>query len=321
MRSIVFENGKSLSAEGPKPRPGPGEALVRVLLAGVCNTDLELLQGYYGFSGVAGHEFVGLVEECPDAPEWVGRRVSADINCGCGGCPLCLAGDPRHCPTRTVLGIVARPGCFAEYLTVPARNLLAVPEGLPEDCAVFAEPLAAALEPGRQVDLSGRRVLVLGDGKLGILTALGLAPDCPDLTLAGRHEAKLALARGARTALLPAGTPPARAREILGLFDVVIEATGREDGLDTALALVRPEGIVVAKTTSRNPSRLDLAKLVVDEITLMGSRCGDQSLALERLAGGLDPRPLIEARFSFEEHEQALAAASRPGAMKVLLTP
>lgn len=321
MRSIVFENGKSLSAEGPKPRPGAGEALVRVLLAGVCNTDLELLRGYYGFSGVAGHEFVGLVEECPVAPEWVGRRVSADINCGCGECPLCRAGDPRHCPTRTVLGIVARPGCFAEYLTVPARNLLAVPEGLPDECAVFAEPLAAALEPGRQLDLSGRRVLVLGDGKLGILTALGLARECGELTLAGRHEAKLALAGDARTALLPAGTAPARARDILGIFDVVIEATGRKDGLDTALELVRPEGIVVAKTTSRNPSRLDLAKLVVDEITLMGSRCGDQALALERLAGGLDPRPLIEARFSFAEHEQALAAASRRGAMKVLLTP
>ena len=319
MRALIFENGSSRLEERPRPVPAPGEALVRVLLAGICNTDLELLQGYYGFSGVPGHEFVGLVEECPGAPQWVGKRVSADINCGCGTCAQCRGGDPRHCPGRTVLGIVNRPGCFADYLTVPARNLVPVPEGLPLDAAVFCEPLAAALEPGRQLDLHGKSLLVLGDGKLGLLTALGLAQDCPDLVLAGRHAEKLALAGDLRTELLSADEAPARVRERLGRFDVVIEATGNEHGLDLALELVRSEGVVVAKTTSRNPSRLDLARLVVEEITLLGSRCGNQSLAMERLARGLDPRPLITARFPLEEHAQSLARAQRP-ALKVLLT-
>jgi threonine dehydrogenase-like Zn-dependent dehydrogenase len=315
----VFENGRSRLEERPRPAPGPGEALVRVLLAGICNTDLELLRGYYGFSGVAGHEFVGLVEECPAAPQWVGRRVTADICCGCGTCARCRGGDPRHCPDRSVLGIVNRPGCFADHLTVPAVNLVEVPEDLPLETAVFCEPLAAALEPGRQLDLGGKSVLVLGDGKLGLLTALGLAQDCPGLVLAGRHAEKLALARGARTELLPAGTSPPQARERLGRFDVVIEVTGNEHGLDMAMELVRPEGVIVAKTTSRNPSRLDLARLVVDEITLLGSRCGDQRLAMERLARGLDPRPLITARLPLEEHARALALAGPPG-LKVLLT-
>ena len=319
MRAVVFENGRSRLEERPRPVPGPGEALVRVLLAGICNTDLELLKGYYGFSGVAGHEFVGLVEECPAAPQWVGRRVSADINCGCGICERCRSGDPRHCLGRSVLGIVRHPGCFADYLCVPAVNLVAVPEGLPLETAVFCEPLAAALEPGRQLDLRGKSVLVLGDGKLGLLTALGLGPECPGLVLAGRHPEKLALAPGVRTELLPAGTTPAQARERLGRFDVVIEITGNELGLDMAMELVRPEGVIVAKTTSRNPSRLDQARLVVDEITLMGSRCGNQHLAMERLARGLDPRPLISGRFPLEEHARALAAAERPG-LKVLFT-
>lgn len=322
MQAVWFQEGKVTLVEQPTPRPGAGEALLRVRCAGICNTDLELLAGYYGFAGVPGHELVAEVVQAPEAPELVGRRVVADINLGCGECPRCRAGDPRHCPRRRVVGIKDHPGAFAEYLCLPTGNLHLVPEELADQRAVFCEPLAAALEVGQQVHLTGRtRLLVLGDGKLGLLAALGLRHWCPGLVLAGRHPDKLAVAQAQGVRTVSAGDDP---RELLqrlgGPFQVVVEATGRPQGLAWALELVEPEGTVVAKTTSHQPSRLDLARLVVNEVNLLGSRCGDMALALHFLAEGLvDPTPLIEATYPLARFPEALERARRPGARKVIV--
>lgn len=322
MQAAYIHNGNLTLAELPEPVPGPGQALLRPVLAGVCNTDLELLAGYYGFAGVPGHEFVAVVEAAPGRPELVGRRVAADINVGCGDCPRCVAGDPRHCPDRRTIGIRDWDGALAQRLLAPLANLHVVPEGLADELAVFAEPLAAALEIGQQVHITaGMRVLVLGDGKLGLLAALGLAHLSPGLTLAGRHAAKLAIAaaQGVATRLVPPGGEGDLPRE-LGEFDLVVEATGRPGGLNLALDMVRAEGVVVAKTTSHLPTNLDLAQVVVREITILGSRCGDLGLALDHLARGwVDPRPLIEAFYPFAQVAEAFAQARRPGSLKVLV--
>jgi threonine dehydrogenase-like Zn-dependent dehydrogenase len=327
MRALWFENGRATLDERPIPAPGPDEALIRVLMAGICGTDLELQDGYYGFSGIPGHEFVGRVEACACAPDLVGRRVVADINLGCGTCPDCRAGDPRHCPARTVVGIRGRDGAMAESLALPARALHAVDDAIPDQEAVFAEPLAAALRIADQVAITpDSRVLVLGDGRLGLLCALALRHFAPGLTLAGRHPDKLAIAAraGVATALSPApegpSAPLATPLSVHGPFDLVVEATGRPEGLAQALSLTRPRGTIVAKTTSRLPSTLNLARLVVDEITLLGSRCGNMAQALAFLAGRrVDARPLVQAVFPFSQAQEALEAARRPGALKVLL--
>jgi threonine dehydrogenase-like Zn-dependent dehydrogenase len=323
VRAVRFAGGTAETVELPVPEPGPGEALVRVLVAGICNTDIELFSGYYGFAGVPGHEFVGRVARCPDDPAREGARVVADINCGCGKCRFCLAGNRRHCAARQVIGILGRPGAFAEYLCVPVANLYPVPDALDDRVAVFAEPLAAALEVGRQVRIrAADAVAVLGDGKLGLLCALGLCALNPGILLIGRHEAKLALAaaQGVRTLHCPAGNENAVLAELRGTFDLVVEATGRPEGVAQAIELVRPEGVVALKTTSHRPSTLNLAKVVVDEISMVGSRCGDMALALDTLASGrLDVRPLIQAVSPFAAFEQAFAAARAPGALKVVL--
>lgn len=326
MLALRFHESKAEIMETETPVPAEDEALIRVDWVGVCNTDLELLAGYYGFSGIAGHEFVGRVVEAPGRPDLAGKRVTADINCGCGDCALCLAGDSRHCPGRTVTGIVGRPGAFAQYLTTPLSTLHLIPDGLEDRRAVFTEPLAAALEPAQQMLIQARdRVLVLGDGKLGLLTALGLRLQNPGLVLAGKHDEKLAIARdkGVETRLVDPEAPKGGLEELIreqGLFDVVIEATGNEHGLGLALDCVRPEGTVVAKTTSRKHSCIDLAKVVVEEISIVGSRCGDPALALHHLAAGLvDPTPLIQAEFPFGRITEALELAKEPGSLKVLV--
>lgn len=308
MRRVVFDSGKIRLEEVETPVPGPEEVLIRVHCAGICNTDLELFKGYMNFSGTPGHEFVGVVEAAPSHPDLVGRRVTADINAAFG------PGDHRHTPGRRVLGILNMDGAFADYLVVPVHNLRFVPEALPAHLAVFAEPLAAALEVGQQVHIKATdRVVVLGDGKLGLLIALGLRSLCPSLLLVGRHQDKLNIAgkQGVRTAL---------AGEVSGIFDLVIEATGSPTGLDMALNLVRSEGTIVLKSTTEADSCLNLARIVVNEITLTGSRCGDLDLALDHLARGLvDPAGLIEAVYALDRFEEAFTAASRRGARKILV--
>ncbi|GAB6036015.1 alcohol dehydrogenase catalytic domain-containing protein [Fundidesulfovibrio butyratiphilus] len=316
MLAAVIRDKTLRLEERPLPVPGPGEALLRTVLAGVCNTDLELLKGYYNFTGIPGHEFVAVVEKAPDHPALEGRRVAGDINLGCGKCPLCRAGDARHCPDRTTLGILGKDGVFATHFTLPVGNLRPIPDNLADEKAVFAEPLAAALEVGQQLHLTARhRLAVLGDGKLGLLVALGLRHHNPNITLYGRHPEKLSLAErfGVTTAL----HDPAQAPRT---YDIVVEATGRPEGLEAALNLVRPEGTVVCKTTTEAKTGLNMARVVVDEITLMGSRCGDIALALHALAEGLvDPTGLIEATLPFCQVTEAFERAGSRGAKKVLV--
>jgi threonine dehydrogenase-like Zn-dependent dehydrogenase len=316
MRGVWLEQGRVVLREDlPSPELRPGEALLRLRLAGICATDLELVGGYLGFCGVPGHEFVAEVLEAPSAPDWEGARVVGEINTACGTCATCLAGRRRHCPGRDVLGLTGRGGAFAEELALPLGNLHRVPASIPDAAAVFAEPLAAALEIQEQVPIaSGDRVVVIGPGKLGHLVAQSLAATGCGLLVVGRRREPLALlaARGIRTALVD-GLEPRRA-------DVVVECTGNPDGLEIARRAVRPRGTIVLKSTYHGAARVDLAPFVVDEITIVGSRCGPFGPALALLARGtVDPRPLVEARYPLEEAVAAFEHAARPGARKILL--
>jgi threonine dehydrogenase-like Zn-dependent dehydrogenase len=299
----------------PLPEPPPGEARVRVLRAGVCNTDLELVKGYYPYAGIPGHEFVGRVEAAPGAEAWIGKRVVGEINAVCGDCPTCRAGRPTHCERRTVLGIAKRDGAFAEYLSLPVANLHEVPDGVPDEVAVFTEPLAAALQVREQVRVGpGDRVVVIGSGKLGHLVAQALGLTGCGLLVIGRNPATLGLlaARGLRTGT--AADLPARQA------DVVVECTGNPDGLALALRAVRPRGTVVLKSTYHGQATLDLARVVVDEVALVGSRCGPFAPALALLASGqVEVRPLVEARYPLSDAPAAFDHAARPGALKVLV--
>ncbi|MFP4053314.1 MAG: MDR/zinc-dependent alcohol dehydrogenase-like family protein [Phycisphaerae bacterium] len=280
MRAIVFDAGPVLREDYPEPRPADGEALVAVRLAGVCSTDLEVLKGYMGFTGVMGHEFVGEVLSGP--AEWVGKRVAGEINCPCGTCAACRAGRGNHCPNRTVVGIVGRDGCFAERIALPAANLHAIPDNVPDTAAVFVEPLAAAFQFTRQVPLrSSMRVVALGDGRLGQLCARVAALHSEDVTLVGRHEVKLALARdtGLTAVAVDEYEPTSDA-------DVVVEATGNPAGLQLAMQAVRPLGTIVLKSTTAVGAEMSLAPLVVDEVTVVGSRCGPFAAAIAALADG-----------------------------------
>lgn len=298
------------------PERGPGEAIVRVRTAGVCDTDLQLARGYMGFRGVPGHEFVGDVVEADD-PKWLGRRVVADINAGCGQCADCLSRDGHHCAKRTVLGILGRSGAFAERFAIPERCLVEVPPGLADDRAVFAEPLAAALHVlEAPEDRRPERALVLGDGKLALLIALALRGAGVDTTVVGHHGHKLQIARSAGASTWLESDLPASARGA----DVVVEATGSERGLARALELVRPRGTVVLKTTVAAPLTVDLAPLVIHEVKLVGSRCGDMRAAIDALAQGtVDPTALVEARYPLSRADEAFAHAGRRGALKVLV--
>ena len=309
-----------VTSEHPLPVRAKGEALVRVRVSGVCDTDLQLARGYMGFAGVPGHEFVGEVDASDD-PGWHGRRVVADINAGCGECEDCTA-QPRlaghHCARRTVLGILGRSGAFAELVTVPERCLVAVPDTLTDDRAVFAEPLAAALHVLDEFEGKPRpkRAVVLGDGKLGQLIVYALLSEGVPTTLVGRHTHKLALAKAAGAdTVLEADVPAA----IHGA-ELVVEATGSESGLARALAMVAPKGVVVLKTTVAAKLTVDLAPVVIHEVRVVGSRCGDMRRAVEVLASGsVNPLPLVEARYPLSQADRALAHAGRRGALKVLI--
>jgi threonine dehydrogenase-like Zn-dependent dehydrogenase len=314
MRALVFDGGLSCQADRPVPEPAPGEARIRVRLAGICATDLAITRGYMGFAGVLGHEFVGAVDAGP--AEWLGRRVVGEINAACGRCATCARGLGRHCPDRTVLGIQGRDGAFAEYLILPVGNLHPVPDAVPDAAAVFVEPLAAAFRIREQVQPQTEdAVQVLGDGRLGLLIAQVLAATGCRLTLVGRHPAKLALARewGIETADTSVNLPPA---------DLVVDATGAPDGLVHAIARVRPCGTVVLKTTCAESPPFNPAPLVIHEVTVIGSRCGPFPPALAALASGsVRVAPLVAATYPLTDGAEAFAHAARPGVLKVLLAP
>ena len=316
MKALRFENNKLHLAEIEKPSV-ENEAVVRVVKSGICNTDLEIVRGYAGFSGTIGHEFVGIVEEAEDAKHLVGKRVVGEINAGCGICEKCLFGDSRHCPQRTVLGIINRDGAHAEFLTLPSRNLLVVPDEVSDDEAVFAEPLAAAYGITEQVFVeSDTKVAVIGDGKLGNLCAQSLALKSENVLLIGKHEEKLSLAgkRNIQTVLVES------ASKFYKSFDVVVEASGSESGFATALDLLKPRGKLVLKSTFQGRTNLEMWRVVVEEISIIGSRCGMFSPALDLLKEKrVDIASLISEEFSLSDGIKAMTAAGRKGVMKVLL--
>lgn len=315
MRALVFDEMIALR-DLPRPAPGDGEALIRVLCAGICRTDLEIVAGYMGFRGVLGHEFVGRVEDCADAA-WIGKRVVGEINIAPGAADSLAR---RHAAGRAVLGIEGKDGCFAEYITLPIANLLEVPETITDEEAVFIEPLAAACEILEQVPMApGSGVAVTGDGKLGLLCAQVLKQASAVVTLFGRHAHKLAIARDLGiTARHVDDHTSANARS----FDLVVECSGRPEGLSFSLDLLRPRGTLVLKTTTALPPAFNAARLVIDEITLIGSRCGPFPPALRMLAeGAVHVRPLISATYPLAEGPAALAHAATPGALKILLAP
>ncbi len=316
MKALWLENRKlALREDLPTPET-KGEALIRVRLTGICGTDLELRRGYYPYTGIPGHEFVGEVVAAPEAA-WVGRRVVGEINVVCGSCEQCRSGRPTHCENRTVLGIVNRDGTFAGYTTLPLANLHPVPDSVPDEAAVFTEPLAAALEIQEQVHVRPTdRVLLIGAGRLGQLIAQTLALTGCDLRVVARHRKQkdLLAARGIR--LISEEDVQPRA------WDVVVEATGSSGGFDLARRAIRPRGVLVMKSTYKGEVTVNFSSLVVDEITIIGSRCGPFAPALRLLENGqVDPTPLIEARYPLSQGLEAFEQAGRPGTLKVLLEP
>jgi threonine dehydrogenase-like Zn-dependent dehydrogenase len=290
------------------------EALVRVLLSGICNTDLEIARGYAGFKGTIGHEFVGIVEDAADKA-WIGQRVVGEINAGCGECALCRAGDPRHCAKRTVLGILGRDGAHAEFLKLPVSNLLAVPD----EHAVFAEPLAAACGIMERAAVTrDKKVAVIGDGKLGLLCAQALALTGADTLLVGKHAEKLRIA--ARRGIETATTKTVAKRK--NQFDVVVEASGSASAFQLALDLLRPRGVLVLKSTFEGTTEINAARLVVDEISVVGSRCGRFPPALDLLrTGAIDVDSLISEEHPLRSGVLAMERAGKKGILKVFLRP
>ncbi len=313
MHALVYKDNKlTFQSEYPTPERQPGEALVRVRLAGICSTDMEIMKGYMGFEGVPGHEFVGVVEACDDE-SLLGERVVGEINAGCGDCELCRSGMENHCAERTVLGILGRDGAFADYLTLPGKNLHIVPDSVADEEAVFSEPLAAAFEIPEQVNIKkSDRVCVLGDGRLGLLAAQVLSLTGCSLTLSGRHEEKMGLlgGRGIKTG----------ASLEKKSFHIVIDCTGSESGLSEAFDLVRPRGTVVLKTTMAERSKVDLNRAVIDEISIVGSRCGPFVPALNFLKEGtVSVREMIDKTFPLEKGVEAFDYVREKRPLKVLI--
>ena len=319
MKALRFDGDRLTLAEIPTPE-NAAEALVRVTMSGICNTDLEIVRGYAGFTGTIGHEFVGVVENALDAPHLVGKRVVGEINAGCGVCEKCLSGDPRHCPTRTVLGILGRDGAHAEFLQLPSRNLIEIPDNVSNEQAVFAEPLAAAYGITEQVDVAPEtRVVVIGDGKLGLLCAMSLALRSQNVMLIGKHAAKMSIAQ-------KSGSDAIELKDLTasmnGHFDVVVEASGSDSGFATALDLVRPRGKIVLKSTFHGTQAWQASRVVVDEITIVGSRCGRFRPALDLLAtGSINVEDLVSDEFALGDGVAAMGHAAKTGVLKVLLRP
>ncbi len=315
MKSLYFHKELSLR-EVPMPRRAPGEALIKVLMAGICGTDREILKGYSEFQGIPGHEFVGRVAEC-DTSKWMGKRVVGEINLACGHCSWCAKGLGRHCPTRTVMGIVNRPGAFAEYVTLPEANLHRVPDEVSDQSAVFTEPVAAACEILEQMTITpGTRMAVIGDGRLGLLVVQVLKQAGADVTLIGRHASKLDLAKTWGVRVLCEGAQELAASS----FPITVDATGSPRGLGEALRLAEPRGTVVMKSTFHGAANLDATKLVVDEVTLLGSRCGLFAPALDLLRGRrVTVESLITRTFPLNQGLEAFAYLNQNSVLKVLL--
>lgn len=316
MKGLTFRSGRLQIAELEAPKLAT-EAVVRVLISGICSTDIQITKGYSGFEGVLGHEFVGIVEYSPDNPQIAGKRVVGEINVGCENCVFCRSGDPRHCPDRTVLGIKGRNGSHSEYLTLPTRNLFLVPENVSDEEAVFVEPLAAALGIAERIELKNAgRIAVIGDGKLGLLCSVAIKSLGADVSLFGRHRTKLEIAgkSGVETYLVSESPIPKRE------YDTVVEATGSVTGFEMAMDLVCPKGTIVLKSTYAGKAPIEAWRIVVDEISVVGSRCGRFGPALE----WLNRRPvnlsaLISEEFPLAEGVQAVEMAQKNGILKVLL--
>jgi threonine dehydrogenase-like Zn-dependent dehydrogenase len=316
VKALRFENQSLRVSEIDRPKRS-GEALVRVTMAGVCSTDLEIVRGYAGFSGVLGHEFVGVVEDSPDRSQ-IGRRVVGEINTGCGRCDGCRRGDPRHCPARAVLGIRGRDGAFAEYLTLPPENLRFPADTVADRQAIFTEPLAAACQILDQVAVvPTTRAAVIGDGKLGQLVARTLQTTGAEITMIGKHATKLALAAkaGVRTLAFPF-----QMNDRPSNFDLVVEASGSAGGLQLATEIARPQGTIILKSTFDGEASLNTSRIVVNELKILGSRCGRFEPALALLAQGkIEVESLIAHEFPLSDGVAALQKAATAGTMKVLL--
>lgn len=314
MKALVFDGRElALRRDYPDPKPAPGEALVRVRLAGICNTDLEILRGYMNFRGVPGHEFVGTVEWAKDRA-WLGKRVVGEINCPCWHCPTCEAGRSSHCPNRTTLGIFGRDGAFAQFLSLPVRNLHPVPASISDEEATFAEPLAAALEILEQAHIRPtERVAVIGDGKLGLLVAQAMALGGAEIHLVGRHTDKMALVKHAVQTHLEGDLPDLQA-------DCVVECSGSPAGFAAARRLLRPRGRLILKSTYHGEVNINLSEVVVDELHLIGSRCGPFAPALRLLEHTwVDVAPMVSGVYELDDWRQAFDAACAKGSLKVLL--
>lgn len=321
MKAIVFndKDGLHLDNNYKKPIPQKGEALIKVTFAGICNTDYEITKGYMGYNGILGHEFIGTVEEINDEDKsLLGKRVTAEISYGCNNpeCEWCAVKNYRHCPDRHTLGIWRKDGCFAEYVTMPLNVLFEIPENVEDEQAVFVEPLAAACEITEQLHIQPiQRVVVLGDGKLGLTTALTLSAQGLDVTLIGKHQNKLDIAKnqGVKTQLL-------QDTKIENIYDVVVEATGSVSGFETSLSLVKPRGVLVLKSTIATGKELNLAPIVINEITVLGSRCGQFPPALNLLAKHrIDFKPFISAVYSIDDAIEAFEANKSKETLKVLI--
>lgn len=319
MKAIVFD-GMLGVREVPRPERRSGEAILHVLEAGICNTDIEITRGYHQFCGTLGHEFVGIVEESPD-PHWRGRRVVGEINCVCHQCDLCCRGLENHCRNRTVLGILNRPGALAEHCMLPLENLHEVPDEISDDEAVFVEPLAAACEILEQVTIRPEeRLCVVGDGKLAQLIVQVLVPSSKSITAIGKHEGKLKLMTRRGAQALRTDELPGNLKDLAGTFDLVVEATGSPSGFQTALALVRPRGTLVMKSTYHDPLSFDAGPLVVNEVRVLGSRCGPFQTAIEKFRRHeVEVGPLITYRYPLAEGGVAFERAQENGVLKVLV--
>lgn len=317
MKAVIFDETLKYVEDYEKPTPKKGEALIKVTYGGICNTDKEITKGYMGYKGILGHEFTGVVEEINDEDKtFLGKRVVGEINLGCKNCEWCAKDLERHCPNRSTLGILAKDGCFAEYVTLPLSNLIEIPENVPDEQAVFVEPLAAGLEILEQMHIQPcQKVMVLGDGKLGLLTALALNACGLDVLIVGKHQNKLDIAKnqGVKTQLLSEFEQAPK-------FDVVVEATGSITGFETSVNCVKPRGTLVLKSTIAASKELNLAPIVINEITILGSRCGRFEPAMRLIASGkIDFSQMISKIYPIEQAIKAFDANNAKDTIKILL--